>query len=68
MFGHSGCHEVETKSTSTTLMQILPLCDHLGHMSIGARCSNQMQLAQGHQLNADLFLVLPALGFCIPLL
>ena len=36
--------------------------------SIGAGCSNQMQLAQGHHLNADLALVLPAFGCCIPLL
>ena len=30
--------------------------------SIGAGCSKQMQLAQGHYLNADLALVLPAFG------
>ena len=36
--------------------------------NIGAECSKQMQLAQGHHLNADLVLVLPAFGCCIPLL
>ena len=34
---------------------------------VAAGCSNQMQLAQGHHLNADLALVLPAFGCCIPL-
>ena len=31
--------------------------DYLGHKSIGAGCSNQVQLAQGHHLNANLALV-----------
>ena len=43
-----------------------------GVVNIGAiiycMYSNQMQLAQGHHLNADLALVLPAFGCCIPLL
>ena len=30
-----------------------------------AGCSNQMQLAEGHHLNTDLALVLPALGCCL---
>ena len=42
--------------------------NHLGHKSIGVGCSNQIQLAQGHHLNANLDLVLPAFVCCIPLL
>ena len=39
----------------------VPQC-HLEHTYIGARCSNQMQLAHGHHLNADFALVQPAFG------
>ena len=49
-------------------MQVAECQDHLGDKYIGAGCSNQMQLAQGHHLNANLALVLPAFGCCIPLL
>ena len=35
--------------------------------SIGAECSNQMQVAQGHHFNADLVLVLPAFSGHRPL-
>ena len=38
----------------------------LGHKSIGAGCSNQMQVAQGQDL--DCGLVQAAFGCCIPLL
>ena len=47
-------------------MQVAQCQDHLGHKYIGAGCSNQMQLAQGHHLDADLALVLSAFGCCIP--
>ena len=41
-------------------MQV-PQC-HLEHTYIGAGCSNQMQLAHGHHLNADFAIVQPAFG------
>ena len=53
MFGH----QRKLHSVKTTL-----------GTKIGAGCSKQVQLEQGHHLNADLVLVLPAFGFCIPLL
>ena len=61
---NGGCHLLI--SFASLKQSTCPFVDNLGIFA--AQCSNQMQLAQGHNLNANFALVLPAFGCFIPLL
>ena len=50
------------------LAQAAQCQSHLGHNSIGAGCSNQIQVTQGQDLHWGGALVQAAFGCCIPLL
>ena len=47
-----------------TPVQVVQCQDHLGHKSIRAGCSNQMQVAQGQDLHGGGALVQAVFGCC----